>query len=258
MREPIPDVLVELLLLGELDEQEAAAVKAQLEAEGDPRLAEFQASDAEVFAAYPPERVVAELREAEADKPNRADNVVRLSWPSALVVAASVLAAVGLLWIVWPSADTASAPERVAKQQPSGDPGIRDKGTMRLLVHREGEETPLPSGANVREGDLLQLSYAGAGQHGVIVSVDGAGVATLHFPDTADGSTLLEAGLVRLDHAYELDDAPAFERFFLVSADTPLDPAEILDRVRTVGRTEALELPTEWAQVSVLLTKSIR
>lgn len=256
MREPIPDVLVELLLLGELDEQEAAAVKAQLEAEGDPRLAEFQASDAEIFEAYPPERVVAELRDAQPD--NADSNVVRLSWSSAIVVAASVLAAVGLLWIIWPSSDSTAAPERVAKHQPSGDPGIRDKGTMRLLVHREGEETPLPGGATVREGDLLQLSYAGAGGHGVIVSVDGAGVATLHFPDTADASTRLDAGLVRLDHAYELDDAPEFERFFLVSADTPLDPTEILDRVRTVGRTGALELPAEWGQVSLLLTKSDR
>ena len=126
---------------------------------------------------------------------------------------------------------------------------------MRLLIHREGDDAPLPSGANVREGDLLQLSYAGTSTHGVIASVDGSGVATLHFPDAEDGNTRLDAGLVRLDHAYELDDAPDFERFFLISADVPLDPEEILDQVRLVGRTDSLELPAEWSQVSVLLAK---
>lgn len=261
MPDPIPDVLVELLLLGELEDEEAAAVRAQLEAEGDPRLAELEASNAEIFDAYPPERVASELRALEPT------NVVQLSWTSALVVSASVLAAVGLLWLVWPSEGSVPPPERVAQHQagndsddsdaPShpGDPGIRDKGTMRLLVHREGEDSPLTAGASVREGDVLQLSYAGASTYGVIVSLDGAGVTTLHFPDTPDASTRLGAGLVRLDHAYELDNAPEFERFFFVAADTPLDPADVMERVEAVGRDDAPSLPETWSAVSLLLTK---
>lgn len=252
MREPIPDVLVELLLLGELDAEEADAVRSQLEAEGDPRLAKLEASNAEIFEAYPPPRVVAELRGA--------DPVVvplRPSWVVAAVIAASVLAAVGLLWIVLPSED-ATAPERVAVHQSAADDGIRDKGTMRLLVHREGESLPLEAGAVVRAGDVLQLSYAGASQFGVIVSLDGAGVATLHFPATEVESTRLGSGLVRLDHAYELDDAPGFERFFLVSAPHPLDPSEVLERVRGLNepRTDTPNLPASWSLVSVLLAKS--
>ena len=258
MPDPIPDILVELLLLGELEDEEAAALRAQLEADSDPRLAKLEASNGEIFAQYPPERVTAELRERQPT------NVVQLSWTSALVVAVSVLAAVGLLWLAWPAEGSMPLPERVARRQAGNasgdqgnpkDPGIRDKGTMRLLVHREGEDTPLASGATVREGDLLQLSYAGATTYGVIVSLDGAGVTTLHFPDTPDASTRLGAGLVRLDHAYELDDAPEFERFFFVSADTPLDPADVTARVEAVGRDDAPSLPETWSAVSLLLSK---
>lgn len=69
------------------------------------------------------------------------------------------------------------------------------------------------------------MSYVAAGRaHGVIVSIDGRGQVTLHFPADAGAPTALESGrAVPLSHSYELDDAPLFERFMFVTAEAPDD-----------------------------------
>ncbi|MGH1343013.1 MAG: hypothetical protein ACRBN8_15730 [Nannocystales bacterium] len=280
MPETVPDILVELLALGELDDAEASAVRAQLEAEGDPRLDELATSDVEVFARYPAEQVVAELREAGFPPQPVAEelpsNVTPLTRAQAaprarvrpwVAAAVSVAAAAVLVWALASGDELPpEEPPRVAMVDPpttSGDPaGIRTKGVPRILVHRQGESDPLEAGAAVHAGDMLQLSYSGAGgRHGVIVSLDGAGVASLHFPAQADASTELSRGLVRLEYAYELDDAPVFERFFLVTAPTPLDPDAVLSAARRLGQSEApgageLELAESWSAVSLAVKKS--
>jgi len=264
MREPIPDVLVELLALGELDEAEATEVRAQLEAEDDPRLAEIEASNAAVFERYPIEQVASELREADTapDTPATILRPRRWALPIAAIVAAAAAAA--LVLVLSPTDETPVDVRRdgVARVDPpqSRPDGIRTKGVARLFVQRRGDDQHLQPGSAVREGDVLQLSYSGAAGHGVIVSVDGAGVTTLHFPDHEDGPTKLGPGLVRLDHAYELDDAPDFERFFLVTSTDPLSATAVLGAARELAtaaepRTAALSLPGGWSQVSVLVDK---
>lgn len=258
MPDPIPDVLVELLLLGELDDDEADAVRAQLVAEDDPRLAELQASNAELLERYPAQQVVSDLRRAGLDEPRS-----RWTWGAVAGLAAAAAAAL-LVWALGPS----GAPEREPSRdvvavadpaRPEGD-GIRDKGAARLIVQRRGDEDPLDPGATVRAGDVLQLSYSGASGHGVVVSLDGAGVATLHFPAEESDTTRLQKGLVRLDYAYELDDAPDFERFFFVTSSEPVPPRAVLDATETLGRgpsprTAQLTLPEGWTQVSFVLEK---
>jgi len=112
----------------------------------------------------------------------------------------------------------------------------RAKGGPQLVVYRFDGVTAerLEDGALVRQGDLIQLGYVAAGaQHGVILSVDGRGDVTLHYPTSQGGPTALRSdGLRRLGRSYELDDAPDFERFFFVTADAPLDAAGIAKAVQ--------------------------
>ncbi len=268
MPETVPDILVELLALGELDDAEASAVQAQLEVEDDPRLQELAASDAEILARYPARRVVAELYEAGLPPPSNITpmfgSTARRSW---LAAAVAVAAAAVLVWVFSP--DEPVQPKEVPTIAMADAPGttdgptsVRTKGVPRLLVHRQGDSDPLEAGAMVHAGDMLQLSYSGAGgRHGVIVSLDGAGVASLHFPTQPNASTELSRGLVRLDYAYELDDAPSFERFFLVTAPTPIDPAVVLTSVRKLGESTAprdgdLDLAESWSAVSLTVRKS--
>ena len=102
-------------------------------------------------------------------------------------------------------------------------------------------------------------------QYAVVVSIDGAGQITLHFPrGEGDGEVVLTDGApYSLPTSYELDDAPDFERFFLIMAEHPLDPAEIFARARELAKRRdevqsapLEELPEGTSQSSFLLKKA--
>jgi hypothetical protein len=98
----------------------------------------------------------------------------------------------------------------------------------------------------VAAGDRLQLRYRAAGAaYGVIVSLDGRGHVTQHFPSARGASTALKSGgEVALDHSYELDDAPMFERFYFVTSQQPLDPDAVAAAVAKLADHDGeLELP---------------
>ena len=88
---------------------------------------------------------------------------------------------------------------------------------------------------------MLQLSYtAGEAKYGVIFSVDGRGSITWHMPAGYRGGSrsapALDAqGQVVLPSAYELDDAPAFERFFLVYSSVPFDVGDVERAARALS-----------------------
>jgi hypothetical protein len=135
-----------------------------------------------------------------------------------------------------------------------------------LYVYRAGDgDRPLRDGAHAARGDLLQLAYATADAgFGVLVSIDGAGTVTQHWPEP--GATravpLRTGGEIRLPSSYELDDAPAFERFFLIRAGEAFDVAQVLTAAHTLAarapeaRRAPLPLPTQFAQTSLLLEKT--
>ncbi|MEO8706004.1 MAG: ActD-like protein [Kofleriaceae bacterium] len=139
----------------------------------------------------------------------------------------------------------------------------RAKGSTRLLAFRQigNQVERLDQDAIVRSGDLIQLRYnAGGERHGVIASVDGAGLVTLHYPASEDAATTMPKETTTLPHAYALDDAPRFERFFFLTADEPIDITRSLDTLRAFARrsdcaTAALELPAGLHQWSLRLRK---
>lgn len=147
------------------------------------------------------------------------------------------------------------------------DEPVRIKGLRpHLLLHRQrnGAVEALRDGAMARAGDLIQISYVAAGsRNGVVVSLDGAGLVTLHHPARPEAPAALVArGQHALDHAYELDDAQSFERFVLVtSGDEPLSATAVLAAARHLAtrgpaaRHSPLPLPEHWHQSSILLHK---
>jgi hypothetical protein len=144
--------------------------------------------------------------------------------------------------------------------------GVRVKGAARLVVFRQvGKQAErLEQDAVARAGDLLQLRYdSGRHSYGVIASVDGAGVVTLHFPSSEDAppeATAMAKRSTVLPHAYALDDAPKFERFFFITANEPIDVQQSLAALRALARRSdsadaALELPAGLDQWSLRLNK---
>src|SRR5213075_1493137 len=64
----------------------------------------------------------------------------------------------------------------------------------------------------------------------------GRGVVTRHFPADGDRAAALARGRVTLlDQAYELDDAPGWERFYFVTGDTPFAVAPIVDAAHEIS-----------------------
>jgi hypothetical protein len=248
----VPDFLLEQLILSELPPEKEADVLRDLEAEpgGMDRLARLRASNQEILGTYLPERATTEInrRLALTRSEPRSQPARSRIWVLAPALAA---AAAILFWVILPL-------ER--------GPGVdlqttRVKGNPGLVIYRkvpQGVEE-LGNGSRVRPGDVLQVGYQAAGAtHGVIISVDGRGAVTLHFPASpADPTALAEAGAQSLPHAYELDDAPDFERFFFVTSDHPIGVETVLAAGRTLGsdETNSLVLPAGLRQTSFLVKK---
>jgi hypothetical protein len=254
-----PDWLVERLALGELNAADAADVRKRMEAEGrdvEAELAAIATSNREILAALPPETVAATVRRrAETARPTR-----RAAWMVALPLLG---AAAAVMLVARPAPDTTTI---VGDERPEG---IGIKGPQKLNIYRRVGQTSelLAPGARVSRGDLLRLAYRknDGGPFGAVLSIDGRGQVTVHWP--AAGATsaakLAPDGEVGLPTAYELDDAPAFERFFFVTSASPFEMATVTEAARALAarpdaaRTQALALPSSaFIQKSVMLDKS--
>jgi hypothetical protein len=257
--ERVSDLSLEQYRLGELAPAAAAALAERLER--DPALAErlerLAVSDAEILAAHPPAEVAASIRGrlAAAERPSRRLHPVRFT-SFALPAAAAALLTLSLLLVR----------ERLL----AGGDAVRLKGAATALSAwrkvGDGAES-LAAGAVARAGDVVQLSYVAAGaRYGVIFSIDGRGVVTFHLPEGWEGgearSPALDAGgEITLASAYELDDAPSFERFFLVYGDSPFPVASAAEAARRLAERPAqarraqLELPRALRQAAFLLVK---
>jgi len=220
------------------------------------RLRALDASDEEIRRRYPAEVLGSQVRrrlEAGAkDAPRTAGaRFFGLRWRTVAVLAGVLVLAV----LVGPPL-----------LGPDDDPGDRVKGLdPTLLLFRktpEGSE-PLKDGAAARAGDLIRIGYRAAGERwGVIVSVDGRGVVTQHLPrDGAQAARLSTESQALLDFAYELDDAPRWERFYFVAGSAPFDATPVIEAARAVsapgaaGPPPALPLRMNVKQSSVLLVK---
>ncbi len=248
----IPEWMLERYLLDELPARERRRVQRELENDAELRAAleALQRSNEEILNAYPAERAVPRILERApgAAAPRRP----RLAWAAIPALAAAVL----LLVLLPP------ALRRRAGGEYSGVKG--GAATPALQVFRQGgDAAPLASGSAARAGDRLQLAYLpGKSAHGVILSIDGNGGVTLHFPEREDGGTELRpGGRTLLPRSFELDEAPRFERFFFVYADAPLPVDAVLAGARALAAsgeramTAPLDLPRGCGQVSLLLRK---
>lgn len=152
-----------------------------------------------------------------------------------------------------------------ASGAPEDEP-TRVKGAARLIAFRQAgrEAERLAPDAVVHAGDVLQLRYSAGGQrYGVIASVDGAGGVTLHYPladDAPPEATAMASETTALPTAYALDDAPRFERFFLFTADAPIDVQQTLAALRALAQhgdaaTATLTVPAGMHQWSLRLRK---
>lgn len=246
MSERIPDLLLERLRHGELDRVDAERLRARLTDADRARLDALARDDARVVAEHPP-RVVA----VEVERRLRALRAARRAARAPMLgLALASAAALAALWFVPRTPDPVVAVEDT----------VRAKGDARLLIYRRGhgaEPELLATGSHVRPGDVVQLGVLlDAPGHAAVVSIDGRGAVTVHHPQ--QGATdALPAGRQVFDHAFAFDDAPAYERFVLVTAPAPIDLEALRRAVDALDdpREDPLALPADWRQSSTLIVK---
>jgi hypothetical protein len=235
----VSELAMEQLLLQELPVEQQQQLLKQLQQEqgGAERLQALAASNREILAAYPPEKMAARIKRRAVTSASKRRVQSPFVWAIPAFSAAAACAL--LLWIAIPFSLDGYTTRNRSEAKQSKTEVTRTKGEPRLFIYRKraGGAEELGHMAEVRPKDTLQLRYLSAGaRYGVIFSVDGRGSLSLHFPETADQSTELADGSARaLPYAYELDDAPGFERFFFVTSSAPIDVRAVLESGRKLG-----------------------
>lgn len=257
----LPDWLVERAALDEVPATSRGRVDRADAGELATRIAALRADNEAELAAHPAAAAVASIENRIAAERRAASRSRRRAWLGMVSVAAAAAVVVVLV---------AKRGESDAVVPGEDPPEItRVKGGTRLLAFRQvgNRAERLDEDALVQAGDLIQLRYNAGGQrYGVIASIDGAGVVTLHYPASEDAppeATALAPKTTALPHAYSLDDAPRFERFFFITAGAPLDVPQSLAALRELaarddGATASLELPPDLHQWSLRLRKPDR
>ena len=235
------------------------------EADREERLAEIKASDREILAQYSAadmQKKIAEKLASRAAAPQKADltdavlkaadrarseaRVIR--FPSQRVIQFAAAAAVLCLAVMLPlfvknggagaaaDASETGAAAGVTLEAAASKERAKGVGPRMYLYRKEGNEAVrLENRALVHEGDILQISYVASGaKYGFILSIDGNGCVTQHYPDYGDVAALLSSeGEVPLEYSYKLDDAPSFERFLLITADSEFNVREVEQAVNS-------------------------
>jgi hypothetical protein len=262
---PVADIKLERYALGELPEAEMAQVSRLLEEDAGlrARLDALEQSDREIRERYPASQMAglvrARLWETRRRESVRSKARVQKLWPALASLAAAALVVLTVL------------PEGIFTEPEAGVPVateevVRIKGLepqVQLFRRTEDGSERLADGARARAGDLIRVAYQAAGRpYGVIVSLDGRGAVTLHLPQEGEQAARLgDGGSVLLDFAYELDDAPRWERFYFVTGETDFAIAPVLEalgRVGTgspIGAPDALALPEGLEQFIISLDK---
>ncbi len=230
----VPDLLIEQYALGELPPATARRVERS---EGfEQRVAKIRRDNEATLARYPAGVYAARIRnqyEAEYRDRSRDRTPARTVGTLAMVLpAAAALLVVGFL--LFGGLDVGFAPQADPQAEITRLKGVEPAiAVYRADPRGVGGVQRLSDGDNARAGDVVQLSYQAAdARYGVIVSMDGRGAVTLHYPpDPGSVPQLIPGGEQTLPYAYRLDDAPRFEMFLFITSRTGFDVAAVVSEL---------------------------
>ncbi|WP_290737472.1 hypothetical protein [Fibrobacter sp. UBA3718] len=222
----IPDWKLERYLTGDLPEGEMREIR-ELE-KTDEKLAHrvklLREDNVAILRKMPFERL-AEKMDARDNGAERKDNVARFGFVKFAAAAALVLAVVSVALFsqreIGPATDGGALAMDVALADVPDD-GTRIKGLdARMEVWKKTGDSAVQMSnlGEAREGDEIQLRYAVPEKcYGMLFSMDGNGTVTMHMADGSQAIALEPGKMTTLPFAYKLDNAPKFEKFFLLTS----------------------------------------
>lgn len=255
---------LERYLLGELPNSRIEEIKKLVQENPEIKkdIERIKQSNQNILKQYPPESLMPKILRLYEEEKHR-EKIKQRTRPitlKRLLYASPVLAtALVILFVVFHNSGTISHDTRI-----KGTEEIDMTKPQIIMYKKNNDKVELvKSGDQARAGDLLQIAYVPAGKtYGVILSIDGNGVVTLHYPENKnDPAILSQEKKYLLGIAYELDDAPEFECFFFITAMEEINVEEILERAAALAdspdsaKKKSLELPETFSQFSLLLIK---
>lgn len=249
----VPMWKLERYILGELPADEIEAIRAQATVDDElrERIVALHASDARILADYPPSETAKRIRnlcaaETASAAPKPAATCA-CEWKISLsrtFFRAAIPAFVCLfLFLLLPTRSSKNAAPLALLDTSSqyedrvkGNVGVSDSMSIEIWRKEGDVARKLSKDAIVSEGDVIQLRYAVPRScYGALVSVDGRGIFTVHLSSRDGMSVPLTPGrVVALQNSYELDDAPHYEIFYLITSDAPFDLGNIANVMRDV------------------------
>ncbi len=264
----IPDLYIEQYLLNELPENLRREIDTLIQE--NPSLADriemIKKSDEDILSAYPAESIIS----AVIEKKNRVESAQKPSYKSiqmqdmktaasgifhslisslqqlliqissstvrryTLSLVSTAMLVIAVFFII-PGVRTT---DNIIKGY---DTDVRIKGLeSKLIIYRmKGKEIEeLKNSDTAHSGDIIQLGYIAMGKfrYGSIISIDGRGAVTLHYPEsTASGNELTMNKKILLNKSYELDDSPSFERFIMILSVEPVNISEIIEKAKKLA-----------------------
>jgi len=238
----VPDWKLERYLLGELPAKELEDIHTLEGMRGDvwERLEALRTENDAILRRYQPEAAGGKIEKASSvdrDGVPKWRSAVRNYQPASVKKASvplwavpAIVCALALLIIpirlILPAAQVDTDIARY--QEGASEDRVKGTGAAQSIEvwRKKGSDAErLPPDALARSGDIVQLRYiVPESCYGTLISVDGSGVLTVHLSgDSGKAAPLTPGRPVALSTSYQLDDAPLFETFYLVTAKDNFD-----------------------------------
>jgi hypothetical protein len=215
----IPNWKIERYLLGELPAREMAALKTleNKNIEFCSQLALLKNSNEELLAEYPAKEFAEKMQAAKF----KIIEPIKNRWLMHLSACAGLLITATVLINIFSNENTLE--NNYAQNVVIDEDGTRVKGLKTdLEIWRKTADSveKLSNGSEAKAGDLLQVRYITEEKcYGVLLSLDGNRVLTIHLSGKNGRAKELEAGkIISLENSYELDNAPKSETFYLFTS----------------------------------------
>jgi len=211
-------------------------------------IRELDESDREILNRYAPSDMAAQIRKKRnGNAPEETGETGReipfrktglKIKPAVLIPVAATLLFGLLLPFMLPRKDAPGTEQEITRMKGYAEPVLK--------IYRKSGSTSetLDESSRAREMDLLQLGYrVNEPAYGIILSVDGRGIVTRHLPEEEDLAPRLSTGGEQLlPFSYELDDAPEYETFYLITSDRSFPIDTVMDAVASAARENGMVL----------------
>ncbi len=220
----ISDFKLERYLLGELSEKEMRELQERELSDEifAARVAEMRLQGKRFVAENPFVALEERIEAAEAAGNSAEKAGQNILW---LKVAAALVIALGIFSVVVLNRDVATYDNNSASMEVAMadvDNGTRIKGMQASLEvwKKTGDSAvQMVNLGDAYEGDEIQLRYRVPQKcFGMLFSMDGNGTITMHMGEGNKAIELEPGKMTTLPFAYKLDNAPKFEKFFLLTS----------------------------------------